>query len=153
TDIILKSYGTIDKYMGDCIMVIFGAPLEKPDDPLRCAFTAFRLLEKFNEFKQSIKLPEGYELGLGISISTGPAIVGNFGSSNRMEYTAIGETVNLASRLEKLADSSEIVVDSNTFNELPGGKFKFECRENVKVKGLSEQTVYCLTEIVQPRSV
>lgn len=149
TNLILKSFGTIDKYMGDCIMVIFGAPIQKPDDVLRCVYTAFRLMEKFKEFKEIIDLPPGHELGLGISISTGPAIVGNFGSSNRMEYTAIGETVNLASRLEKLAGPGEIIVDAVTFSEIPQERFRFDFRQNVEIKGLANQTVYRLHEVLR----
>ena len=149
TDLILKSHGTIDKYMGDCVMVIFGAPMQKPDDVLRCVYTGFRLMERFKEFQKVIELPPGHELGLGISISTGEAIVGNFGSSNRMEYTAIGETVNLASRLEKLANSGEIVVDANTFTELPVDRFRYECESNVKIKGLANQTIYKLCEVLK----
>jgi class 3 adenylate cyclase len=149
TNLILKSFGTIDKYMGDCIMVIFGAPIQKPDDVLRCVYTAFRLMEKFKEFREIIELPPGHELGLGVSISTGQAIVGNFGSSNRMEYTAIGETVNLASRLEKLAGPGEIVVDAVTFSELPQEKFRYDYRQNVEIKGLANQTVYRLHEVLR----
>lgn len=149
TELILRSFGTIDKYMGDCIMVIFGAPIQKPDDVLRCVYTAFRLMERFHQFKEIIELPPDHEIGLGISISTGEAIVGNFGSSTRMEYTAIGETVNLASRLEKLAGPNEIVVDAVTFSQIPQEKFKYDFETNVAVKGLANQTVYRLREIVR----
>lgn len=149
TDLILKSYGTIDKYMGDCIMVIFGAPIQKADDVLRCVYTAFRLMERFEQFKEIIQLPAGHEIGLGISISTGYAIVGNFGSSNRMEYTAIGETVNLASRLEKLAGPGEIVVDAVTFSELPQERFRYDFTSDVAIKGLANQTVYYLREVLR----
>jgi class 3 adenylate cyclase len=149
TNLILKSDGTIDKYMGDCIMVIFGAPIEKPDDVLRCVYTAFRLQLKFAEFRKVIELPAGHELGLGISVSTGTAIVGNFGSSNRMEYTAIGETVNLASRLEKMAGPGQIVVDAITFSELPQERFNYDVETNVAIKGLANQTIYRLKEVLK----
>jgi class 3 adenylate cyclase len=149
THLILRSNGTIDKYMGDCVMVIFGAPIEKADDVLRSVYTAFRLQEKFTEFRKTIELPEGYDLGLGISISTGTAIVGNFGSSNRMEYTAIGETVNLAARLEKLAGAGEIVVNENTFGQIPQHKFRYETESNVPIKGIANQTVYRLKEVLR----
>jgi adenylate cyclase len=130
-------------------MVIFGAPIEKADDVLRSVYTAFRLQEKFTEFRKTIELPEGYDLGLGISISTGTAIVGNFGSSNRMEYTAIGETVNLAARLEKLAGAGEIVVNENTFSQIPQHKFRYETESNVPIKGIANQTVYRLKEVLR----
>lgn len=149
TGLILKSQGTIDKFMGDCIMVIFGAPLAKPDDQLRCVYTAFRLQEAFESFSSRVKLPHGHTLGLGISITTGEAVVGNFGSSTRMEYTAIGETVNLAARLEKLAQAGETVVDEATFNQLPAGHFDYQVQKNIAVKGIADQTIYRLRAIIK----
>lgn len=149
TNLILKNNGTIDKYMGDCIMVIFGAPIEKKDDVLRSVYTAFRLQETFDKFKEIVDLPPDHDLGLGISISTGTAIVGNFGSSTRMEYTAIGETVNLAARLEKISGPGEIVVDAITFSELPQDKFEYNVQTNVPLKGLANQTVYHLKKVLR----
>ncbi len=150
SSLILRNHGTIDKYMGDGIMVIFGAPLGKADDTLRAVYTAFRLHEKFQAFKNHVELPKGHSLGLGISIASGEAVVGNFGSSIRMEYTAIGEVANLAARLEKFAEPGEIVIDENTFNQLPKERFRFSVEKDVEVKGLSKQTVYRLTDIVVP---
>lgn len=150
SDLILKSDGTIDKYMGDGIMVIFGAPIEKPDDVLRSVYTAFRLQERFEKYMEKIKFPSHYSLGLGVSIASGEAIVGNFGSSIRMEYTAIGEIVNLAARLEKLANTGEIVVDEATFNQLPRERFKFTSEKNIPIKGLGANTcIYRLHEVVR----
>lgn len=149
TQLILKSNGTIDKYMGDCVMVIFGAPIEKRDDVLRSVYTAFRLQEKFIEFLATAELPENGTLGLGVSITSGKAIVGNFGSSNRMEYTAIGETVNLCARLEKLAGAGEIVVDSTTFDQIPQEKFKYIFENDVPIKGLANQSIYRLQEVLR----
>lgn len=147
--LILKNQGTIDKYMGDCIMVMFGAPLPKPDDPLRCVYTAFRLQEKFELFNKNLKLPQGKTLGLGISITSGEAVVGNFGSSKRMEYTAIGDVVNLAARLEKVAEAGEIVVDESTFRQVPPNRFKYVVEKDFALKGIANQTIYRLTEIIQ----
>lgn len=147
--LILKSQGTIDKYMGDCIMVIFGAPIAKPDDQLRCVYTAFRLQEQFEVFARNLSLPHGHSLGLGISITSGEAVVGNFGSSNRMEYTAIGEIVNLAARLEKIAEAGEIVVDEATFGQLPQHHFEYRVEKDIEVKGIANQTVYRLNAIIR----
>lgn len=149
TKVILKSNGTIDKYMGDCIMVIFGAPVRKRDDHLRAVYTAFRLMECFTRFNAILDLPAGKELGLGISITTGEAIVGNFGSSKRMEYTAIGEVVNLSSRLEKLAKPGDIVVDESTFLNLPKEKFSYEEEADVPVKGLANQRIYRMKKVLK----
>jgi adenylate cyclase len=136
--------------MGDGIMVIFGAPIQKPDDILRSVYTAFRLQVRFNEFFKEISpMIEQRPLGLGISITSGEAIVGNFGSSNRMEYTAIGDVVNLAARLEKLAEAGEIVVDQKTFSQLPQFRFKYTQFDDVKLKGLDKQSVFKLHEVIR----
>jgi len=139
-----KNGGTIDKFMGDGILVLFGAPNKGVDDTIRSVYTAFRLQEEFANFMLPVKLPTGCTLGLGISISTGEAVVGNFGSKNRMEYTAIGETVNIAARIEKLAESDEIVVDENTFRCLPSDSFKYSLLRNVEIKGAATQNLYRL---------
>lgn len=151
SSLILRNHGTIDKYMGDGIMVLFGAPIAKPDDTLRAVYTAFRLQDKFSLLRRHIEVPVGHDLGLGISIATGEAVVGNFGSSHRMEYTAIGEVVNLAARLEKFADHGEIVIDEATFRQLPSDRFRFTIEKNVKVKGTVDQTIYRLSEILIPQ--
>jgi len=144
SQIILRNHGTIDKFMGDGIMVLFGAPIAKPDDVLRAAYTAFRLQEIFLEFKQEYSaLIKGHSLGLGISITTGDVVVGNFGSSRRMEYTAIGDVVNLAARFEKLAANGEIVADATTFGMLQN-RFEYKVEKNVQVKGKEPLDIYRL---------
>lgn len=147
SQIILRNHGTIDKFMGDGIMVLFGAPLAKPDDCLRASYTAFRLQEIFLEFHQEYaQLLQGRSLGLGISITTGDVVVGNFGSTRRMEYTAIGDAVNMAARFEKLAANGEIVVDATTFGMLED-RFEYKVEKNVQVKGKEPLDVYRLVSV------
>jgi len=147
--LISKNGGHIDKFMGDGILVLFGAPKSVHDDTLRSVYTAFRLQEEFARFMIPVKLPVGCSLGLGISITTGEAVVGNFGSRNRMEYTAIGETVNLAARIEKIAESDEIIVDEATFRSLPADSFKYSVIHNVELKGAATQDLYRLHSILK----
>ncbi len=144
-----KNGGHIDKFMGDGILVLFGAPKSGHDDTLRSVYTAFRLQEEFTRFMLPVKLPVGCTLGLGIAITTGEAVVGNFGSKNRMEYTAIGETVNLAARIEKIAASDEIIVDESTFKSLPVDSFKHSVLPNVEMKGAATQNLYRLHAILK----
>jgi len=147
SQVILRNHGTIDKFMGDGVMVLFGAPITKPDDCLRAAFTAFRLQEIFLEFLQEYApLLQGRSLGLGISITTGDVVAGNFGSARRMEYTAIGDAVNLAARFEKLAANGEIVTDTTTFGMLQD-RFEYKVEKNVQVKGKEPLDVYRLVAI------
>ncbi|HAE40746.1 MAG TPA: hypothetical protein DCG57_19250 [Candidatus Riflebacteria bacterium] len=149
--LIAKNGGTIDKFMGDGILVLFGAPNQGSDDTLRSVYTAFRLQEEFKKFMIPVKLPAGCTLDLGVSISTGEAVVGNFGSKNRMEYTAIGETVNLAARIEKMAGGGEIIVDEATFKSLPVGSFEFSMLANVEIKGVATQNLYRLRSVIKDR--
>ncbi len=147
--LICKNGGHIDKFMGDGILILFGAPNAGDDDTLRAVYTAFRLQEEFSRFMLPVKLPAGCSLGLGISISTGEAVVGNFGSKNRMEYTAIGETVNLAARIEKIAESDEIIIDETTFKSLPADSFKYSIMHDVEIKGAATQSLYRLHAVLK----
>ncbi len=102
TDIILEESGTVDKFEGDAIMALWGAPLEQPDQAARACRAALRqraALDELNRRFAGMKLPP---LKMRIGLNTGDAIVGNLGSAKRFDYTVIGDTVNLASRLEGL---------------------------------------------------
>ena len=100
TDIIFEFEGLLDKYIGDAIMAVFGAPLYQPDHPKRGCATALKMIEKLNELKKKWK-NEGFpEINIGIGINTGPMVVGNMGSQKRFDYTVMGDSVNLGSRLE-----------------------------------------------------
>lgn len=105
-DAILAEGGTVDKYIGDAVMAVFGAPVRHPDHARRAVRAALELAEKAMEFRTWMKqhfngltLPE---FAVGVGLHTGEAIVGNVGSTRRLEFTAIGDTVNAASRLESL---------------------------------------------------
>ncbi len=119
TRIVIKWKGTLDKYMGDAIMVFFGDPefVSDEDHALRCVCMAIEMREKMKELRR-----RWYERGFQepihfrVGISTGYCTVGNFGSSERMDYTIIGSAVNLASRLETAADLDEILISHETWS-------------------------------------
>lgn len=98
TDIIFKYHGTLDKYVGDEIMAFWGAPVPQEDHALLSCFTALEMMEKLHEFNKN--MPEDRRLNIGIGINTGEAIVGNMGSTSRMDYTLVGDHVNTGARLE-----------------------------------------------------
>lgn len=100
TDIILASGGTLDKYEGDAIIAFWNAPLDRPDHALSVCQAALKCQKRLAELRGDFKKQYGQELFMRIGINTGPAIVGNMGSRNRFDYTAIGDTINLAARLE-----------------------------------------------------
>jgi len=100
TDIILETGGTLDKYEGDAIIAFWNAPVDQPDHALRAARAAVECQKKLAEIREAIKAKFGHELYMRIGINSGQAVVGNMGAENRFDYTAMGDTVNLASRLE-----------------------------------------------------
>jgi len=108
-DIIMEEGGVVDKYIGDNIMAVFGAPVTRPDDAVRAVRAAVRMREalaKLNELFKARGLPA---LRFGIGMHTGEVVAGNIGSARRMEYTVIGDSVNVASRLE--SKTKELATD------------------------------------------
>ncbi len=121
--IVFTHDGTLDKFLGDGFMAIFGAPFPHGDDPRRAVEAALDMRRALAEFNQS--LMDRYQivnLGMGIGIATGPAVVGTIGSLERMEYTAIGDTVNTASRIMSAGRrlKTDIVVDEATYRAVEG---------------------------------
>ena len=100
TKIILKNGGTIDKYMGDCIMAFWNAPLDTPNHADIAVETAMEILDAGKELQKELEEQGLPTIGVGIGINTGTCIVGNMGSESRFDYSVIGDAVNLASRLE-----------------------------------------------------
>ncbi|MGO9145799.1 MAG: adenylate/guanylate cyclase domain-containing protein [Desulfomonilia bacterium] len=140
--------GAIDKFMGDCVMVLFGAPMAQEDAPHRALNTALEIrtrLQKFNEDKR-LSIP----LNIHIGINTGPVIAGMMGSDKRQDFTVMGDTVNLASRMESTAETGDILVAEDTYR-LTEGYFDFEPIGGVKVKG-KEQPVKAY-KVLGPRRI
>jgi signal transduction histidine kinase/class 3 adenylate cyclase len=141
TKISHKYGGTIDKFIGDAIMIFFGAPesTTEKDQALRCVKMAIEMQVKMRELKLKwFKSGIEYPLEIRIGINTGTATVGNFGAEDRLSYTVIGGQVNLASRLENLADPGGILISHSTWaqieEEIPCKK-----RGKVQVKGISRE--------------
>jgi adenylate cyclase len=103
TDIILDAGGTLDKYEGDAIIAFWNAPLDDPGHARRAAAAAVACQRRLAELRPEFERRFGRALGMRIGLNTGPAVVGNMGSSRRFDYTAMGDTINLAARLESAA--------------------------------------------------
>jgi adenylate cyclase len=100
TAIVFEEKGTLDKYIGDALMAFWNAPLDQPDHAVRACRAAVTMLVKLDSLKQAWR-EKGYpELEIGIGVNTGPMVVGNMGSDVRVDYTVLGDAVNLGSRLE-----------------------------------------------------
>jgi class 3 adenylate cyclase len=110
TEVIFKHRGTFDKYLGDCILAFYGAPVAFGDDIERALFTAIEMQQVFELINARWTDPAMQKLGLGIGINYGEVVVGNIGSERLMDYTVIGDNVNLAQRLEQVAQRGQIVI-------------------------------------------
>ncbi len=139
--IILKNGGTIDKFIGDAILAVFGAPKSYEDNDYRAVKSAIEMIKSVKEVSYSkIKLPPN-GFGIGVGINGGDAIVGNIGSRDKFDYTVIGDTVNLASRLEGLTKhyKQKIIISDTVMEKVKGLVLTREI-DTVKVKGKDEST-------------
>jgi len=118
--IIFKYQGILDKFIGDAIMVIYGAPIKKDNDTERAIRTALEMVAKIENLRAKWQQEKKFEFEIGIGINTGEAIVGNVGSRRRMDYTAIGNDVNITFRLEELTRelSARIIISESTYKEV-----------------------------------
>lgn len=101
-EIVFEEGGIVDKFIGDAVMAIFGAPLPRPDDAVRAVRAAQRMLQELDKFNEEQARKGGVHIRIGIGIHSGMLIAGNIGSDRKMEYTVIGDTVNIASRVQDL---------------------------------------------------
>ena len=115
-----KHGGTLDKFIGDCTMAFWGAPLPCEDKAYRACEAAMYMVEHARSFEEMARTHYGLEASFGIGIHLGPAIVGNIGARDRLDYTAIGDTVNTASRLEEAAPAGSIYISRAVADALGG---------------------------------
>jgi len=130
TDIIFKHKGTLDKFIGDCLFAVWGSPLENKDHALH-AIEACLEIQKVISDRDHPGVPP---IDLGIGMCSGPAVIGNMGSPQRQEFTALGDTVNTASRMAGKAEGGQIVITQSTY-DLVKDHVRVKKLEPVKVKG------------------
>ena len=118
TKAVFEYEGTIDKFMGDGVMVMFGAPIEQQDHALRAAKTALRLKENATALADRLEQRFGKRVAFGVGLNSGPAVVGNIGSKDRVDYTAIDDTVNLAARLSQMPSQIKCLLARRYMNKL-----------------------------------
>ncbi|MEW6516362.1 MAG: adenylate/guanylate cyclase domain-containing protein [candidate division FCPU426 bacterium] len=115
TEIILRNGGMLDKFVGDCVMAVYGIPLAKEDDALRAVRSALEIQIAVDEMNQRRRAAGEKTVTIGIGINTGDVVSGNMGSSQKMDYTVIGDSVNLAARLESVAEGGSILISEETY--------------------------------------
>jgi adenylate cyclase len=148
TDIIMGNQGTVDKYEGDAIMAFWGAPLAFPDHAYQACFSAVQMQRRLAELREGWRAQGRHELRVRMGLNTGDAVAGNMGSRTRMNYTVMGDSVNLASRLEganKVYGTYAMV--SHYTHQAVEDQFRFRELDTIRVVGKKEPiTVYELIE-------
>lgn len=142
TGIILDNDGTVDKYMGDAILSFFGAPIQIDKPYINAIKCALKIKDRIKDAQDVFMRNYNFKLSIGQTINYGKAVIGNIGSEKRMEYTAIGDVVNTAARLEDLAASDHILIPESLYN-LVRDKIEAEKIGRFELKGKQEKiTVY-----------
>ena len=153
-----KLEGTVNQFTGDGVMALFGAPVAHEDHALRACYASLSIQKSIQEYADIIK--DGYQVdfSLRMGLNSGPVIVGSIGDDLRMDYTAIGDTTNLAARMASLANPRSIFVSKNT-QRLVKNFFIFEPLGKIDVKGKDERSEYlskvghrsvCANSVIQP---
>ena len=155
TNIAIDHGGTVDKYIGDAIMIFFGDPTTKgvKDDAVTCVRMAMKMKERLRSIRRkwrSFGIAEGLDIRVGIH--TDVCTVGNFGSEDRLDYTVLGNGVNLASRLESAAKTNEILISENTYNII-NKEIKCEYIDEISVKGRSHPVKTFQVEDLIPNEI
>jgi class 3 adenylate cyclase/tetratricopeptide (TPR) repeat protein len=136
-DEIHKYEGTINQFTGDGVMALFGAPVAHEDYAQRACYAALAIQKDLEEYGKKIEKDTGVEFKMRIGLNSGPVIVGAIGDDLRMDYTAVGDTTNLGSRMESMADPGAILVSGNT-HRLVSDFFEFKSMGKLEVKGKKE---------------
>lgn len=146
---VVKNEGSIDKFIGDAAMAIYNAPKDLDDYALKAVYTAWDILKGADGLKEDCFARYGAEVTFGIGIHCGPAVVGNIGCEYHMDYTAIGDTVNTASRLEGSAKAGQILISSDVYERVKDF-VKVNPIGNMSLKGKSQEVeTYQVTGIIR----
>ena len=141
-DVVLAHNGTLDKFVGDAVMAVFGSPMDQPDHALRAVSTAWQMSKRHNELKAKWLAEGKVPFEIGIGVNTGEVVAGNMGSPSRMEFTVIGDNVNMAARLESATKDvpAKILLSGTTYAAV---KEHVQAKEHppIRVKG-KEQPIY-----------
>ena len=118
TEAIFRNDGTLDKFIGDAVMAVYNAPLDVEDYACKAVRTGLEIVEAVDSINASLKEEFGIEITCGVGIHSGKAVVGNIGCSYRMDYTAIGDTVNVAERLESIAKGGQVLISRSLYEQV-----------------------------------
>ena len=151
TRVIFKYKGTFDKYIGDAVMAFYGAPVSYEDDVIRALQTALEMQQVFGQMKEKWGSEELTSLALGVGLNTGEAIVGNIGSEKVMDYTVIGDTVNVAKRLQEIAGPGQVLISQSTYRQAKDQAIVKEIHPKLLRGKLEPIAIYELKGLVNDR--
>jgi class 3 adenylate cyclase/tetratricopeptide (TPR) repeat protein len=152
TDVVHRFEGTVNQYLGDGIMALFGAPLAHEDHAQRACWAALSIRDEVRALADRLRVERGLNFGVRIGLNSGAVVVGKIGDDLRMDYTAQGHTVGLAQRMEQLAESGGICLSEHTA-KLAEGYFQLRALGAAKIKGASEQLgIYALEGVGEART-
>jgi adenylate cyclase len=135
-EVLFRHGATLDKFIGDSIMAFWGAPVKRDDDALRAVRCALEMQSQLAQFNRLLESSSQQQLAVGIGINTGQAIAGNIGSARRIEYTILGDAVNVASRLQGVALGGQILITESTYAKL-GARVPATALPAVELRGRS----------------
>ena len=139
--------GTVNQYTGDGVMALFGAPIAHEDSPRRAAHAALGIQRALRDYSKELQQQRGLSLQMRVGINTGPVVVGRIGDDLRMDYTAVGDTTNLAARLQQIARPGSVLVSEATY-KLMAGYFEVLEMGDLPVKGHTPVRAF---EVLRPR--
>ncbi len=147
TDILMELDGTLDKYVGDELMALFGAPVARSDDPIRAVLCGVRMLDALRELQEVWKKEGKPVIQIGVGVNTGIVTAGYMGSEKALSYTVIGDNVNLAARIMAQAKGMEMYITRATYERVKD-YFDIEQRESIMVKGKSMPIeIFCVLKV------
>jgi len=149
-DVVFRHDGTLDKFVGDALIVVFNDPLEQPDPERRAVACAAEMQREIAAFNAEQAAAGGKTLGVGIGVHCGPVVAGNVGSQYRMDYTVMGDTVNFSSRLQGKAPAGAVYV-SAAVREATAGQFSYKELGRMEFKGYSEPAEVFELQAGQPK--
>jgi class 3 adenylate cyclase len=152
TDAVERFEGTVDKFTGDGIMAVFGAPVAHEDHPRRACYAALQMLDDVGGYAAELRREQGLNFSVRIGVNSGEVVAGAIGGGDDSSYTAIGHTVGLAQRMEALAEPGKAYLTENTA-ELSAGFLQLEDLGEFEIKGASRPIqVYELAGVGEARS-
>ena len=126
--------GSTATFVGDGIMALFGVPTEQPDDAVRAVRAALEIQVKLAEYARELKQDKGVDFSARVGLDTGVVVLGEIGGKQRAEFTAYGDAVNLAERMEELAESGTVAISDHTYQQVRGS-FRTESLGQLEVRG------------------